>query len=132
MSEDTLATSLRKKSIHELRVMAQAFGVHDVFEKDHAHLVQEIELKHAPTIAPKINLPPMPTYDARLMTKPPSKRSSAEELVPMMEPYIALGLKLSFDDNGERWFMVWSKRTDEGTMRMPLKSVVECARRMMG
>lgn len=127
----TLPETLCKKSIHELRVMAQAFGVHDVFEKDAAHLVQEIELKHAPTIAPQVALPPIPVYDARLMTKPPSRRSSIEELVPLLEPYITLGLKLTFDDVGERWFMVCGKRTDEGTMRMPLRHVVDAARRMM-
>lgn len=123
--------ALRKKSIHDLRVMAQAFGVNDVFSKDQVHLIQEIELKHKP-VQVAVQLPPLPAYDARLMNKPPSKRSNAEELVPLLEPYIVLGLKLSFDDNGERWFMSCGKRNDEGTMRMPLKAVVECARRVMG
>jgi len=130
MSEPSLSDNLRKKSIHDLRVMAQAFGVHDVFEKDQAHLLQEIELKHRPA-QPKIELPPLPAYDSRLMSKPPSKRSNCEELVPLMEPYIAKGLKLSFDDNGEHWFMRFGQRTDEGTMRMPLRSVLDCARRLL-
>lgn len=130
MSEPTLAGDLRKKSIHDLRVVAQAFGVNDVFSKDQAHLIQEIELKHRPVHVAAV-LPPLPAYDARLMTKPPSKRSNAEELVPLLEPYIALGLKVTFDDNGERWFMTCGKRNDEGTMRMPLKGVVECARKLL-
>lgn len=129
--EQALTDNLRKKSIHDLRVMAQAFGINDVFSKDQAHLIQEIELKHKP-VQIVVQLPPLPAYDARLMTKPPSKRSNAEELVPLLESYIALGLKLSFDDNGERWFMTCGKRNDEGTMRMPLKAVVECARRLLG
>lgn len=129
--EQTLTDNLRKKSIHDLRVMAQAFGINDVFSKDQAHLIQEIEIKHKPVQAPVL-LPPLPAYDARLMTKPPSKRSSAEELVPLLEPYIALGLMVSFDDNGERWFMRAGAKTDEGTMRMPMRGVVECARRLMG
>ena len=125
-----LADNLRKKSIHDLRVMAQAFGVNDVFQKDQAHLIQDIELKHKPS-TPKIELPPLPAYDARLMKKPPSKKSSVLDLTELMKPYLTSGLKLTFDDNGERWMMRFGERNDEGTMRMPLRSVLECARKLL-
>lgn len=132
MSEPaTLTESLAKKSIHQLRAMAQAFGINDIFEKDARHLIQEIELKHAPTVRAPVQLPPLPAYDARLMTKPPSKRSNCEDLVALMKPYITLGLKFSFDENGERWFMALRDRRDEGTMRMPLRHVVDAARRLL-
>lgn len=129
MTEPTLADNLRKKSIHDLRVMAQAFGIADVFSKDQIHLIQEIELKHKP-MQPKAELPPLPVYDSRLMTKPPAKKSSVMELTELLTPYIERGLKIGFDENAEHWFMRLGQRTDEGTMRMPLRSVLNCARRM--
>lgn len=110
--------------------MAQAFGVHDIFEKDAVHLIQEIELKHKPVqaVAP---LPPLPVYDARLMTKPPSKRSKPEDVVTLMEPYIKSGLKLEIDDNVETWTMRYLDRVDTGTMRMPMRTFLNCARKIM-
>lgn len=121
---------LRKKSIHDLRVMAQAFGVNEIFEKDAARLIQEIELKQEKIFTPPVvELPFKPEYDARLMTKPPSRRSSPNEITDLLEPYIKIGLKLRLDE--ERWYMVCGAKTDEGTIRMPLRHVLECARRIM-
>ena len=120
---------LRSKSVHELRVMAQAFGVTEIFEKDQAHLAQEIELKQQKMIAPVVPLPPKPAYDARLMTKPPSRRSSMDEVVTLLEPLVKLGLHLHFDE--ERWYMSFGKKTDEGTIRMPLRNIYQCAEKVM-
>lgn len=111
--------------------MAQAFDVADIFEKDAAHLAQEIELKRNIEVFPKLLIPPKPVYDARLMTKPPSKRSSAEEIVELLAPHIQLGLKLEFDENAERWLMRCGKKSDEGTMRMPLRTILSCAENLM-
>lgn len=125
-----LTDNLRKKSIHDLRVMAQAFGVTDVFQKDQAHLIQEIEIKHKP-VTTKVELPPLPAYDPRIMSKTPAKRSSVVELTEILKPFIILGLKLTFDDNGERWMMRYGNRTDEGTMRMPLRHALGAARQLL-
>ncbi len=127
-----MSKPLRDRSIHELRGMAQAFGVNDIFEKDATHLIQEIELKQQSLAPPKQPLPPLPQYDARLMTKPPSKRSVPDEAVTLLEPYITRGLRFTIDDNAETWSMVFGKVTDSGTMRMPMRHLLEAARRVMG
>ena len=75
---------LLKKSVHDLRIMAQAFGVTDIFEKDQKRLIQDIELKQENSFVPSIQLPPRPMYDGRLMTASPSEISSPEELVDLL------------------------------------------------
>ncbi len=120
---------LCKKSIHDLRVMAQAFGISNIFEQTAERLAQEIELKQQNLVPPKVPLPPKPEYDARLMTKAPSRRSSAVDITNLLEPYIKMGLKLKFSE--EQWFMAHGIKTDEGTIRMPLRHVLDCARKMM-
>ena len=120
---------LRGKSVHQLRSIAQGYGVADIFSKDDKQLIQAIELKQQDMIPdPVINVP-QPEYDARLMTKPPAKRSDQEAIKDLLAPYVARGLKLTIDH--ERWYMSNDKRTDEGTLRMPLRVVLRCAERIM-
>lgn len=123
---------LRERSIHELRGMAQAFGVNDIFEKDAAHLIQEIELRQVKLVPPATPLPPLPQYDARLMNKPPSKRSMPDDVVTLLAPYITQGLRFTMDDNAETWTMQRGKVVDTGTMRMPMRHLLDAARRVMG
>ena len=120
---------LRHKSIHELRGMAQAFGISDIFEKDAIKLSQEIELKQQKLIPPPVVLPPRPEYDSRLMTKLPGKRASMDEILDLLEPYIMRGLKITFSE--ETWSMANGIKNDTGTIRMPLKHVLDAARRVM-
>lgn len=120
---------LLKKSVHDLRIMAQAFGVTDIFEKDQKRLIQDIELKQVANIVPPLELPPRPPYDGRLMTEVPSLTSSPLELTELLEPHIMLGLKLSFQD--EHWFMHYGKREDSGTLRQPLRNILMCAEKLM-
>jgi hypothetical protein len=124
-----MANELRYKSIHDLRGMAQAFGITDIFEKDVIRLSQEIELKQKELIPAPVPLPPRPEYDARLMDKPPGRRASMEEMLDLLEPYIIRGLKVTFDE--EHWFMHSGVKNDTGTIRMPLKHVLEAARKVM-
>ncbi len=122
---------LAKKSLTELRGIAQSFGVTDIFQKDILQLVQAIEMKQqAIAPMPKVEIP-RPEYDARLMTKPPSKKSDQEQLESLLAPHIARGLHFSVDENAEWWSMSHGKKTDEGTMRMPLKIVLRCAEKVM-
>lgn len=120
---------LRKKSVHDLRTIAQSFGVTDIFEKDAVHLAQEIELKQQKLIPPPLVLPPPPDYDARLMTKPPARRSSMSEITDLLAPYIKIGLKLTFDN--EHWYMHSGVKNDCGTIRMPLRNILDCAVKVM-
>lgn len=120
---------LLKKSVHDLRVMAQAFGVTDIFEKDQNRLIQDIELNQILNVPLPVPLPPRPAYDGRLMTATPSATSSPIELTELLEPHIMLGLNLSFQD--EHWFMRYGKREDTGTLRQPLCTILGCAERLM-
>ncbi len=120
---------LRDESIHKLRGMAQAFGITDIFEKDAIHLAQEIELKQQKLVPPPIALPPRPEYDARLMTKPPSKQSTPMAITTLLEPHIKMGLKLRFDN--EHWFMASGIKNDTGTLRMGLRHILDAAERVM-
>lgn len=120
---------LRKKSIHQLRGIAQSYSIPDIFSLDANHLIQAIELKQQAMIPePAVKIEP-PMYDARLMTKPPSKQSDEWSIRELLEPFVAQGMHLSFDE--ERWYMAHGKKTDEGTKRMPLRSILRCAEKLM-
>lgn len=121
--------TLRNKSVHQLRAIAQGYSIPDIFSMDDKQLIQAIELKQQDMIpAPTIAIP-QPAYDARLMTKPPSRLSDEEQVRDVLTPHIAAGLRVTFDP--ERWYMQWDKRTDEGTLRMPLRVVLRCAEKIM-
>lgn len=91
--------------------------------------MQAIELKQQTySTLPQLDIP-KPEYDARLMTKPPSRRSNRDEIKELLSPYVARGLHLTFGD--EQWFMTCGKKSDQGTMRMPLRVVLRCARKVM-
>jgi hypothetical protein len=124
-----MSKPLQQRSLHELRGMAQAFGVGDIFEKDSRRLIQDIELKQKSMVPPEIPLPPRPPYDARLMTKQPNLRARPMEVTELLEPHIRMGLRLNLTE--ERWEMGYGKKTDEGTMRMPLRHILRCAERLM-
>ncbi len=123
-------TGLKGKSIHDLRAIAQTFGVKDIFGKDAIHLIQEIELK-TQQMVPKTREPiPKPEYDARLMTRPPAKMSTEESIMALLEIHIRQGLRVTFPDP-ERWEMRFEGRSDCGNMRMPLRHVLGAAERVM-
>jgi len=75
-------------------------------------------------------LPEPAAYDARLMTKPPSRKSDKELALEVLAPFIAKGLHVDFP-NEEEWRMKWGKREDTGTLRMPPRVIVGCAKEMM-
>lgn len=124
-----MVAELRNKSIHDLRVIAQSFGVTDIFEKDAIHLAQEIELKQQRLIPPPPVIIPKPEYDARLMTKPPARRSTTIAATELLAPYIQRGLKLSFTE--ETWSMAFGTKNDCGSLRMPLRNMIICAQKVM-
>lgn len=121
--------SLNNKSLTQLRAIAQSYDVADIFQKDAILLIQAIELKQKGMIpAPKIEIL-KPEYDARLMTKIPSRKSVKHEIEELLAPYAARGLALSFDE--ENWFMSIGKKNDSGTIRQPLRQILRCADKLM-
>jgi len=121
---------LEGKSLHQLRAIAQGYGISDIFAKTDIQLRQEIAIKQADAL-PKPSIPPvMPQYDARLMTKPPAKITTEAALLEVLKPHIDRGLRVTFP-GPEEWHMSWDRKEDTGTMRQPLKTVIGCAERLM-
>lgn len=121
---------LANKSLTELRGIAQSFGIKDIFQKDLLQLKQAIELKQQDMQpAPKVEIA-KPEYDARLMTKPPARIGNRSELEALLAPYIVRGLHARFDD--ECWYFSFGKKNDSGSLRMPMKTVLWCAGRVLG
>lgn len=121
--------SLQLKPIHEIRGIAQSLGVNDIFEKDKIALIQEIELKQKDMIPEKPKLPEIDKFDAALMDKAPAEMASPSEVVRLLEKHIELGLQLKITDTG--WIMSFGTKSDSGTIRMPLKTILACANRLM-
>lgn len=120
---------LQNKSLVQLRGIAQSYGIADIFQKDEKQLVQSIELKQRELEPkPKVEVP-KPEYDARLMTQPPAKIGEVDEITQLIDPYIKRGLHFSTD--AERWYMRHGIKTDEGTLRMPMRTIIFCADRIM-
>jgi len=122
--------NLEGKSIHELRAIAQSFEIDDIFSKDADQLTQAIEIERNELIPkPKIEIPKA-EYDSRLMTRPPSKRSDKDNILNLLDGHIKLGLRVEFPEP-EIWSMFFGKKTDTGSMRMPLRVLIQCADRIM-
>lgn len=125
-----MAYDWSKKSITDLRTIAQSFGVADIFKKDRNALLQAIETKQAEAAPQPIIVIPKPEYDPRLMTKIPAKKSEQTEADELLKPYIERGLVVTYPEH-ERWHMRCGKREDSGTMRMPLRVLLMCAERVL-
>lgn len=124
-----MTSALQQKSLTEIRAIAQALKVPDIFKKEKHHLIQAIELQQDILVPrPKIEIPKN-VYDARLMSHSPAEKSSREELDELLVPYVQRGLKVRYDE--ERWYFSRDRKTDEGTLRMPLRVVLRCAERML-
>lgn len=121
---------LETKSLSQLRGIAQSFGIGDIFSKTDSQLRQEIGLKQQ-SLAPSPRPDPvvMP-YDSRMMTKPPSRICTQESLKELLANHTAKGMHLLFP-TPEEWQIKYGKREDTGTMRQPLRNVLECANRLM-
>lgn len=120
---------MKNKSLHQLRGIAQSYAIPDIFAKDAKQLIQAIELKQQDMIPePAIEIK-QPEYDPRLMTKVPARKSDQQAVKELLAPFVKLGMHLTFDQ--EHWYMRHDKKTDEGTLRMPLRVILRCAERIM-
>lgn len=117
---------LKQKSLTELRGIAQSFGISDIFSKTNIQLAQEIELKQQKLIPPVAPPIPKPEYDARLMTRPPSKTSNQDDIIALLKDHISRGLHVTFPEP-DKWEMRFGNKNDSGTTRMPLRTILNCA-----
>lgn len=121
--------SLHKKSLTDLRAIAQSYSIPDIFKKTDIQLIQAIELKQQ-AIVPSAKIAiPRPEYDARLMDKPPAKSGTRHSVEELLSAHVKAGLHLSFTE--EQWEMRHGKKSDSGTLRMPLRVILQCAERVM-
>lgn len=122
-------SALETKSLTQLRAISQSFGVKDIFSKSAEQLRQDIGLKQQ-ELQPKAEIViAQPPYDARLMTRAPSKRASVSEIEEALREHVDKGLKLSFTE--ENWRMSFGVKNDMGTIRMPLRTVIRCANELL-
>lgn len=119
---------MSKQSLTQLRGLAQSMGVKWSFADDAAALKQKIALRQTdmlpPPAAPIIPVPD----DQRMRTLPPSKVSNEEMVRAMLQPFIARGLHVSFENN--HFFFRYGERTDTGTLRQPPRAIMGCAVRL--
>lgn len=98
------------------------------FSDDMNALRQKISLKQTDMLPPPV-LPVVPVPDdQRMRTLPPSKVSSEALIRTMLEPYIARGLHVSFENN--HFHFRYKDRTDTGTLRQPPRVIIGCAARL--
>lgn len=121
---------LEDRSLTELRAMAQAMNAIFSFADDKNALIKIIrDCMEAKVPKPRIPDPVQPA-DTRLLIRPPRYVSTEAEIVEILLPFTLKGLIIRFPAE-DQWMMTYQKREDSGTLRMPLRDVVECARRMM-
>lgn len=122
--------TLESKSLTELRGMAQAFGISDIFAKTVTQLRDAIEAKTERMAAESLPAAPeRAPYDARLMITHKDRTFQPTALVALLERHITIGLSLRFDP--ESWHMSYRGRSDCGSLRMPIRHAVDAAERLI-
>lgn len=122
--------SLKDKSIIELRSIAQGLGITIQFSDGKEELVRKIDNGLDKQLPPSPSLPPNVPTDMTLRTRPPSKNVTQVAIMDKMTPLIARGLKVTFPCE-DQWHFAFGKRSDSGTLRMPMRVVIECANNVM-
>lgn len=119
-----------KKTIHELRAIAQSKGIKFSFSDDVLALSQKISLvNEAMKPIERVEIP-RPEYDSKLRNKPPGKMCTQEDMLSRLQPYITRGLMVTFP-YPEIWKMKCGMKEDTGNMRMPPKVMLDAADRLM-
>lgn len=120
---------MSKKSLTEMRGLAQSMGVKWTFSDNVNSLEQKIKLRQTEIMPQPVPIPVPIPEDQRLRTLPPAKVSDEQMIRTMLQPYVERGLSLTFS-NGQ-FQMAYGKKTDSGTMRQPPRVIINCARKVM-
>lgn len=122
---------MHDKSIHQLRAIAEGYNIPDIFSKQRHELEQAISLAQVAQLPEqKFTPPPRREYDTRIMSRRPANSFTKEDALDVLEPYFSYGLKIEFPDP-DRWHMRVKGKEDTGTMRMPLRVLLDCADRLL-
>lgn len=118
--------SLEKKSLPELRAIAQSMGLGMRTDLDRGALLQQIRL-HTMDAAP---LPAQPVV-LNIQNVPDDRILTPELVEKSLAPFSDLGLRISFPD-ATTWEMRCGEKKDSGTLSMSLWSVIQCAKSLVG
>jgi hypothetical protein len=121
---------LETKSLTELRGMYSAMGGNVSFSDSKTTLITKIGLRISDRM-PKVE--PIQTAvpsDQRLRTVAPARNMTQEQVAEALKPFTDAGLILSFPEH-DSWQMTFGKKTDSGSLRVPLRVIVGCARSVM-
>ncbi len=114
--------SLEKKSLTQLRSIAQSMGIVPDFADDKAQLLQKI----AEYTTEKVAEPVRPVQ-VNINYPAESNVLTQEMIQEAVKPFQDFGLRVSFPD-ARTWEMHCNDKHDSGTMAMSLWSVVQCAK----
>lgn len=123
--------NLNNKTIFELRSIAEGYGIPDVFSRTAPQLIADIQRRQTKEeIAPDFAPPSQNQYDTRLMTKRPARDTGKEYALEILKGYIDKGLQVTFPDP-DKWHMYFKGKEDTGTLRMPPRTILKCAKGVM-
>lgn len=102
---------LNKQSVVKIRAIAQEAGIPDVFSKTKGELIAALNAKKPEAKEASLELPPK------------------QEAASFLQAVVDLGLAYRVD--GQRWYMSFCGKTDEGSLDMPEAHIVACAERLV-
>ena len=116
--------TLEKKTIVELRAIAQSVGLVPDFGVSREQLLQDIAQHAGAKIVP-------PTPPIQVNINFPSEGGMTQVSIrKALENFEPLGLALTFPDE-RTWHMYCNKRNDSGSMSMSIWSIVQCAKALV-
>lgn len=116
--------SLDKKSLTELRSIAQSIGIIPRYDVGKEQLLQDIR-GH---VSAKIQ-PPEKPIEVNI-TNIPDRELAQEDILKALEPFKQFGLIVTFTDD-RTWNMECAGKKDSGTMAMGIWNVVQCAKEVV-
>lgn len=114
--------SLQKKTLTELRGIAQAMGIELKWDDGKEHLLQKINLH----VAAKVQPPERP-IEINIRQDSNNPTVTPEMLETALRDFKPLGLQVSFPD-AHTWELYCNQKRDSGSMYMPLWNIIQCAR----
>jgi hypothetical protein len=115
---------LQDKTLSELRGIALSLGIKNIFSLDKLLLLQEIENNKNVALAKEIK------QDINIsVSNSNRKRLSEAQVKDILKPLLDLGLIINFE--GDSWVMHKGIKEDSGSVFMPLRDVVRCAKNIM-
>ena len=117
--------SLEKKSLVDLRGIAQSLGVMPNWKDDKAKLIGKIRAS-----AEKQYTPPSKAIVITTPVQATGQALTQKQVTDALAGFHDLGLHVSFPDK-DTWSLYCNKKEDSGTMYQSLWSVISCAKELV-